>query len=39
SPQKFPLYLYEMQFRYNHRHQDLFTLLLQILVQPVPDLL
>lgn len=39
SPQKFPLYLYEMQFRYNHRHEDLFTHLLQILVQPVPDLL
>ena len=38
SPQKFPLYLYEAQFRYNHRHQDLFDLLLKLLVQPVPDL-
>jgi transposase len=39
SPRKFPLYLYEMQFRYNHRHQDLFDLLLPILLKPVPDLL
>lgn len=38
SPHRFPLYLYEAQFRYNHRHQDLFDLLLKILVQPVPDL-
>lgn len=38
SPQKFPLYLYEAQFRYNHRYQDLFDLLLKILVKPVPDL-
>ena len=38
SPRRFPLYLYEAQFRYNHRHEDLFDLLLKILVQPVPDL-
>lgn len=38
SPRRFPLYLYEAQFRYNHRHEDLFDLLLTILVQPVPDL-
>lgn len=38
SPRRFPLYLYEMEFRYNHRHQDLFDLLLKILVKPVPDL-
>jgi transposase len=38
SPAKFPLYLYEMQFRYNNRDRDLFDLLLQLLVQPVPDL-
>jgi transposase len=37
SPQKFPLYLYEMQFRYNHRHEDLFQLLLDALIKPVPD--
>ncbi|HEX7940850.1 MAG TPA: IS1595 family transposase, partial [Gemmatimonadaceae bacterium] len=28
SPVRFPLYLYEWQFRYNHRHEDLFTLFL-----------
>lgn len=38
SPVRFPLYLYEMQFRYNHRQQDLFTLFLDALVHPVPDL-
>ena len=38
SPRKFPLYLYEAQFRYNNRHHDLFDLLLKTLVQPVPDL-
>jgi hypothetical protein len=27
-----------MQFRYNNRDRDLFDLLLQLLVQPVPDL-
>jgi transposase len=38
SPHRFPLYLYEAQFRYNHRHEDIFDLLLKTLVQPVPDL-
>jgi transposase len=37
SPQKFPLYLYEMQVRYNHRHEDLFQLFLDALTKPVPD--
>lgn len=37
SPQKFPLYLYEMQFRYNHRHEDLLQILLDTLTKPVPD--
>jgi len=37
SPQKFPLYLYEMQFRYNPRHEDLFQLLLDALTKPVPN--
>jgi hypothetical protein len=31
--------LYEMQFRYNHRQADLFQLLLQAVMKPVPDLL
>ena len=39
SPQKFPLYLYEMQFRYNNRKEDLFDLMLDALLKPVPDLL
>jgi len=37
SPQKFPLYLFEMQFRYNHRDKDLFNLLLDAIVKPVPE--
>ena len=39
SPAKFPLYLYEMQFRYNHRHEDLFALCLAAGLKLVPDLL
>lgn len=38
SPSKFSLYLYEMQFRYNHRTSDLFDLILNALLKPVPDL-
>jgi transposase len=37
SPHKFPLYLYEMQFRYNQRHEDLFHRFLDALTKPVPD--
>lgn len=37
SPKKFPLYLFEMPFRHNHRHEGLFPLLLDALVKPVPD--
>jgi len=32
-----PLYLYEMQFRYNHRDEDLFELFLDYLLKPVPN--
>ncbi|MGH9772964.1 MAG: IS1595 family transposase [Candidatus Acidiferrales bacterium] len=39
SPHRFPLYLYEMQFRYNNRHRDLFELILDAVVKPVPDVL
>ena len=35
SPRYFPLYLYEMQFRYNHRRQELFPLLLAAVLKPV----
>lgn len=38
SPERFPLYLYEWQFRYNHRQDDLFELLLTTALQVVPDL-
>lgn len=38
SPAKFPLYLYEAQFRYNHRREDLFALTLAAGLKPVPDL-
>jgi transposase len=38
SPARFPLYLYEWQYRYNHRRDDLFDLLLTAALQPVPDL-
>lgn len=39
SPVRFPLYLYEMQFRYNHRRDDLFELLLEATLKLLPDLL
>lgn len=39
SPHRFPLYLYEMQFRYNHRREKLFELLLKAILKPVPYLL
>ena len=33
SKERFPLHLKEMEFRYNHRHQDLFPLVVQQLTQ------
>jgi transposase len=38
SPARFPLYLYEWQFRYNHRHDDLFTLFLSQSLNMLPNL-
>jgi transposase len=38
SPQKFPLYLYEWQFRYNHRQENLFDLLLAQSLRALPNL-
>jgi transposase len=38
SPAKFPLYLYEWQFRYNHRHENLFDLILNRSLNLLPDL-
>lgn len=31
SPQRFPLYLKELEFRYNHRNQDIFPIIAQYL--------
>ena len=39
SKEKFPLYLKEMEFRYNNRNADIFNLLAQYVVNLVPDLL
>jgi transposase len=38
SPQRFPLYLKELEFRYNHRHEDLFTTSVAYLCDRVPNL-
>lgn len=38
SPEKFPLYLYEWQYRYNHRQENLLELLLEQSLQPLPNL-
>lgn len=37
TPSRFPLYLKEMEFRYNHRDKDLMPLVLEQLCAPVPD--
>lgn len=39
SKEKFPLYLKEMEFRYNHRNEDIFPLLTQFILRPVGVLL
>jgi transposase len=39
SKEKFPLYLKEMEFRYNNRHQNIFPLLVSKLCNLVPKLL
>jgi transposase len=39
SKEKFPLYLKEMEFRYNNRHNNLFDLIVQKVCNLVPDLL
>lgn len=37
SPERFPLYLKELEFRYNHRREDIFPLLVEILSDWVPN--
>ncbi|MEM4721943.1 MAG: IS1595 family transposase [Candidatus Methanomethylicaceae archaeon] len=39
SQKHFPLYLKEMEFRYNYRHEPLFDLLLNLITKPVANLL
>ncbi len=39
SKEKFPLYLKEMEFRYNNREKDIFTLLVKNICSTVPNLL
>ena len=39
SKEKFPLYLKEMEFRYNNRDKNIFNLMAQNLCNFVPDLL
>lgn len=39
SKEKFPLYLKEMEFRYNNRHHSLFNLIVHKVCNLVPDLL
>jgi len=37
SARRFPLYLKELEFRYNHRDQDIFTIITQYLCDFVPN--
>ena len=37
SPRRFPLYLKEVEFRYNHRDRDIFTLVTSYLCDLVPN--
>ena len=36
SPQRFPYYLKELEFRYNHRKEDIFPLITKCLCNLVP---
>jgi len=37
SPERFPLYLKELEFRYNHKHQDIFPLVTEYLCNFRPN--
>lgn len=37
SPQKFPLYIKEMEFRYNHRNEDIYPTVVQYICDFVPQ--
>ena len=36
SPSKFPLYIKEMEFRYNHRNDDIFPIVVQYICDLLP---
>jgi transposase len=36
-PRKFPLYIKEMEFRYNHRDEDIFEILVNYVIDLVPN--
>lgn len=36
SPWRFPLYIKELEFRYNHRHQDIYPILVKFLTDVSP---
>jgi transposase len=38
SPKRFPLYLKELEFRYNHRYEDIYPILAKYLCDFVPNL-
>ena len=38
STRRFPLYIKELEFRFNHRDEPLFEKVLELLCSPVPDL-
>lgn len=37
SPRNFPLYIKELEFRYNHKNDDIFSILAEYLCAMVPD--
>jgi transposase len=38
SPKRFPLYVKELEFRYNHRKEDLFPLMVNLITEVSPNL-
>jgi transposase len=38
SPKHFPLYIKELEFRYNHRKEDLLPLMVNLITKIGPDL-
>jgi transposase len=38
SPERFPLYLKELEFRYNHRHHDFYEIMVKYMTDLVQNL-